>query len=117
MLLALPARYSVLAWAFHTADARHMPRCVWAAAPTPPGPDRPAAQGIPLQCVVADGADQGAHPGTPWGVIAVRIVTVIHLQHELSAPGREVIQDRVEIGPELATYVVEEGKPVITLVE
>ena len=34
MLVALPDRYSVLFWAFQTADARHMPRLVWAAAPT-----------------------------------------------------------------------------------
>ena len=66
---------------------------------------------------LADGADQGAHPGTPWGVIAVKIVLSSHLQHEPSARGREVIQDRVEIGPQLATYVVEEGKPVLMLVE
>jgi len=33
-------------------------------------------------------------------------------QHDLSVPGREVIQNRVEIG-----YVVEKGKPFLVLVE
>jgi hypothetical protein len=45
-------------------------------------------------------------------------------QHDLSVPGREVIQNRVEIDPdappnaaELATYVVEKGKPLLDLAE
>jgi hypothetical protein len=58
-------------------------------------------------------------------------------QHDLSVPGHEVVQARVDIGPtapfvkhthpgegiisgnaaELATYVVEKGKPILTLIE
>jgi hypothetical protein len=46
-------------------------------------------------------------------------------QHDLSIPGREVIQNRLHAvrtvgsGPaaELATYVVEKGKPFLVVVE
>ena len=56
-------------------------------------------------------------------------------RHDLSLPGREVIQNRVDISPEapafrhkhksvgsenaaeLATYVVEKGKPFLVLVD
>jgi hypothetical protein len=53
-------------------------------------------------------------------------------QHDLSAPGREVLQNRVEITPEapsikhkhrgedaaeLATYVAEKDKPLLVLAE
>jgi len=66
-----------------------------------------------------------------------------NLQHDLSIPGREVVQNRVDISPEapafkhthpaetihavknvgttnaaeLATYVVEKGKPLLVLVQ
>ena len=38
-------------------------------------------------------------------------------RQDLSVPGREVVQSRVGNAAELATYVVEKGKPLLTLAE
>lgn len=38
-------------------------------------------------------------------------------RRDLSVPGREVVQSRVGNAAELATYVAEKGKPLLTLAE
>ena len=38
-------------------------------------------------------------------------------RQDLSVPGREVVQSRVGNAAELATYVVEKGKPLLALAE
>ena len=38
-------------------------------------------------------------------------------RQDLSVPGREVVQSRVGNAAELATYVAEKGKPLLTLAE
>ena len=88
-------------------------------------------------------AGQAGHASTPAGAVqlAPGLWRTDLQQHDLSVPGREVVQARVDIGPEaplvkhthpgeeiirnvgtgnaaeLATYVVEKGKPLLTLVE
>lgn len=38
-------------------------------------------------------------------------------RRDLSVPGREAVQSRVGNAAELATYVAEKGKPLLTLAE
>jgi hypothetical protein len=38
-------------------------------------------------------------------------------RQDLSVPGREVVQSRVGNAAELATYVADKGKPLLTLAE